>query len=94
MTLHTGQGEPMQPTVQGVIDNLRFEAIEEHCGLASSYALSAREAAWRGDRHTLSIHLSQLRLTVIAALQESKQLGKPAEDTSDAPQEKTTGRVP
>ena len=51
-----------------------FEAIVETCDLAISYATSAREAAWRGDRRLLAVHLAQLRLTVITALDAQKRL--------------------
>jgi hypothetical protein len=49
--------------------NLAFDAIIEHCSLAESFALSAGEAAWRGDELTVRTHLRQLRLCVIASLQ-------------------------
>jgi hypothetical protein len=54
--------------------SLTFEAIQEHLDLAGSYALSAREAAWRGSPATLKIHLAQLRLCVIEALSAFKTL--------------------
>jgi hypothetical protein len=40
--------------------------------LASSYAISAREAAYRGDLALLKVHLAQLRLSTITALQTFK----------------------
>jgi hypothetical protein len=53
---------------------LVFEAIQEQLDLVSSYATSAREAAWRGSPATLKIHLDQLRLCVIDALKTFKSL--------------------
>jgi hypothetical protein len=58
-----------------VLDDMQFEAIIEFSDLAASYARSAVEAAWRGDRATLGMHLAQLRLTVIAAIQAFKEIG-------------------
>lgn len=55
--------------------DLLYEAIMETADLAGSYALSAREAAWRGDRLTVGVHLRQLRLATIAALQTFNELG-------------------
>jgi hypothetical protein len=45
--------------------------------LASSYARSASEAAWRDDRPTLHVHLKQLRLSVLTGIETFKQLGSP-----------------
>jgi hypothetical protein len=55
-------------------DDLILESICEFCGLAGSYAISASEAAPRGDRLTLRVHLMQLRLCVIEALKAHKDL--------------------
>jgi hypothetical protein len=55
-------------------NNLRYEFIVERCSLGESYARSASEAAWRGDYRTLYVHLRQLRLSVIAALQTFKEI--------------------
>jgi hypothetical protein len=55
-------------------NDLCFEAIVEFADRAASYARSASEAAFRGDQHTVRIHLGQLRLTVIAALQTAKEI--------------------
>ena len=52
-----------------------FEAIVETCDLAISYATSAREAAWRGDRRLLAGHLAQLRACVVTSLDAYRQLG-------------------
>ncbi len=65
-------------TVAVVCDDLRLEAIVETAELAGSYARSAAEAAWRGDRLTLDVHLRQLRLATIAALKTFNELGAEA----------------
>jgi hypothetical protein len=57
-------------TVASVCDDLRFEAIIEATELAGSYAISAREAARRGERLTLGLHLRQLRLAALQTFNE------------------------
>ena len=89
-TVESQSGFRASPTIQGAIDNLRYEAIEEQCDLIASYARSAGEAAWRGDGRTMKGHLGQIRLTLIAALQEAKAVGTPAAGRSD--EAITTGR--
>ena len=54
---------------------MALEAIIETCDLAVSYATSAREAAWRGDRQLLAGHLAQLRACVVTALDAHRRLG-------------------
>jgi hypothetical protein len=56
-----------------------FEFIVERTDLAASYARSASEAAWRGDQLTVGVHLKQLRLATIAALQTFRELGPEAD---------------
>ncbi len=51
------------------VSDLQFDLIVETVDLAASYARSASEAAWRGDRLTVGVHLRQLRLCVITAIQ-------------------------
>jgi hypothetical protein len=63
------------PTAKTVCNDLAFNAIVDACDLAASYAMSAREAAWRGDRRLLAGHLAQLRLCVLTALDAHKRLG-------------------
>jgi hypothetical protein len=70
----TSAAEP-PPALVDALDNLRLDAIVETTDLAASLALSAREAAWRGDRITLRVHLLQLRLSVIETLKTFKELG-------------------
>ncbi len=64
-----------QKSVASVCNDLAFDAISECCALAESYAASAREASWRGDRRLLAGHLAQLRACVVTALDAHKRLG-------------------
>jgi hypothetical protein len=57
-----------------VCRDLVFETLTETLELAGSYAISAREAAWRGSEHTVGIHLRQLRDSTVNAIQIFKQL--------------------
>jgi hypothetical protein len=57
------------------VNDLQFGLIVETVDLAASYARSASEAGWRGDTLTLGVHLRQLPLCVIAAIQTFKELG-------------------
>jgi hypothetical protein len=66
------------------VNDLQLDLIGETIELAASYAFSASEAAWRGDKVTLGVHLRQLRLCVITAIQTFKEL-------SDGPREKAGG---
>jgi hypothetical protein len=66
--------------VTAVCNDLAFDAIVECCDLAASYARSAAEAAWRGDRWLLAGHLSQLRACVVTALDAHGRLDGPREN--------------
>jgi hypothetical protein len=57
------------------VNDLQLGLIGETVDLAASYARSASEAGGRGDTLTLGVHLRQLRLCVIAAIQTFKELG-------------------
>ena len=61
------------PAALSACRDLIFEAIQEPLNLASSYALSAREVAFRGSAATLEIHLHQLRLCVLNAISTDKE---------------------
>jgi hypothetical protein len=63
------------------VNDLELGLIGETVELAASYARSASEAAWRDDKVTLGVHLRQLRLCVMTAIQTFKEL-------SDGPREK------
>jgi hypothetical protein len=60
--------------LRDVDDDLILAAIEEATDKGASYARSAAEAAWRGERRTLGVHLAQLRLTTIEAIRLFKSL--------------------
>ena len=54
---------------KAAVDDMRLEAIVEFLDSAASYARSASEAAWRGNRQLLRTHLFQLKeCTRIAVL--------------------------
>jgi hypothetical protein len=54
--------------------DLVFEGLVEAGSLAESYSRSLTEAAWRGDRSTVEVHLRQLRACVLAGIDIFKQL--------------------
>ena len=54
---------------------LAFEGLIEAGSLAESYSRSLAEAAWRGDRSTVEVHLRQLRSCVVTSIAIFKQLG-------------------
>jgi hypothetical protein len=56
------------------VRDLAFEGLVEAGSLAESYARSLTEAAWRGDRSTVEVHLRQLRACIVAAIDVFKQL--------------------
>jgi hypothetical protein len=60
--------------IASALDDLRFEGIVETCDLASSYARSAAEAAWRGDRQLLRVHLLQASRATAEALRTFAEL--------------------
>jgi hypothetical protein len=54
--------------------DLIFEGLVEAGALAESYSRSLTEAAWRGDRSTVEVHLRQLRSCVLASIDFFKRL--------------------
>jgi hypothetical protein len=54
--------------------DLVFEGLVEAGSLAESYSRSLAEAAWRGDRSTVEVHLRQLRACIVASIGIFKQL--------------------
>jgi hypothetical protein len=54
--------------------DLVFEGLVEAGSLAESYSRSLVEAAWRGDRSTVEIHLRQLRACVVVSIGIFKQI--------------------
>jgi hypothetical protein len=78
---HTEIPEPKQdapcgpsPDAIAAGRDLVFEGLIEAGSLAESYSRSLTEAAWRGDRSTVEVHLRQLRACVVAAIDIFKQL--------------------
>jgi hypothetical protein len=55
--------------------DLVFDGLVELGSLAESYSRSLAEAAWRGDRSTVEVHLRQLRSCVVTSIDIFKQLG-------------------
>jgi hypothetical protein len=45
------------PAALSACRDLIFEALAEVCDRAASYARSVSEAAWRGDEHTVNVHV-------------------------------------
>ncbi len=54
--------------------DLVFDGLIETSSLAESYSRSLAEAAWRGDRSTVEVHLRQLRACILASIGIFKQL--------------------
>jgi hypothetical protein len=78
---HTEIPEPKQevpcgpsPDAIAAARDLVFEGLIEAGSLAESYSRSLTEAAWRGDRSTVEVHLRQLRACVVASIGIFKQL--------------------
>jgi hypothetical protein len=73
----TALSEPKQaasPEAVSACRDLVFESLIETGSLAESYSRSLTEAAWRGDRSTVEVHLRQLRACVLAAIDIFKQI--------------------
>jgi hypothetical protein len=60
--------------------DLIFEGLVEAGSLAESYSRSLTEAAWRGDRGTVEVHLRQLRSCVVAGIDFFKRLDDAAKE--------------
>jgi hypothetical protein len=78
---HTEIPEPKQdapcgpsPDAIAAGRDLVFEGLIEAGSLAESYSRSLTEAAWRGDRSTVEVHLRQLRDCVVAGIDIFKRL--------------------
>lgn len=57
------------------VDLLRFDFLVETLDVAASFAVSAREAARRGNPELLRLHAGQARQAVDAALEVVAELG-------------------
>ena len=62
------------PEAMATARDLVFEGLVEAGSLAESYSRSLAEAAWRGDRSTVEVHLRQLRACVVTSIGIFKQL--------------------
>ena len=78
---HIAIPEPKQDVPRGpcadaiaAARDLVFEGLVEAGSLAESYSRSMTEAAWRGDRSTVEVHLRQLRACTVALIGIFKQL--------------------
>jgi hypothetical protein len=71
-----------EPSSAEACDNDRFAAIEELADQAASFWRSIAEAAFRGDRLTVTVHCRQVALVTRAAFSVAKSLG--AEDRQNA----------
>jgi hypothetical protein len=60
------------PDVRSVLRDGAFEALVEVAGKAESFSRSLGEAAYRGDRLTVEVHIRQLRACVVAMIQTYK----------------------
>jgi hypothetical protein len=68
------QIDPPSPEAVSAGHDLVFESLVEAGALAESFSRSLTEAAWRGDRATVEVHLKQLRACIIAGIGIFKQL--------------------
>jgi hypothetical protein len=77
----SGQQNPTERSASAeaiaAANDLAFESLVETGSLAESFARSLVEAAWRGDRSTVEVHLRQLRLCVLAGIDIFKRLDSP-----------------
>ena len=73
------------PEAEAVRRDLCFDDLEERFALIASYALSAKEAAFRGSQHAVEVHWQDLRLCAIAAAQTIKYLTNPPPKRVSAP---------
>jgi hypothetical protein len=69
-TAHQGDLASRGPSAEAVATarDLVFEGLVEAGSLAESYSRSLAEAAWRGDRSTVEVHLRQLRACVVTSI--------------------------
>lgn len=65
---------PTSPAIEGVCDDLQFEAIEETADLLASYWRSIAEAAFRRERLTIEVHCRQVAKGTRLAFETVKEL--------------------
>jgi hypothetical protein len=74
----------LAPGGAAALDALRFDYIVEALGYVASYAISAQEAARRGNAVLLEVHARQARLALVSALEVRRELGAGSSDGSAA----------
>jgi hypothetical protein len=62
------------PEAVAAARDLAFEAIVDNASLGESHARSLSEAAWRGDRTTVELHIRQWRSCLLATIDAFKAL--------------------
>ena len=62
------------PEARAAADDQCFLFVVEALDLLRSYVISAREAAWRGNKAALKTHLGQTRDCLKAAIQTANEL--------------------
>lgn len=55
-------------------NGLSFDFLQECALMMESLAVSIREAAWRGSAQSVVVHLKQMRLALLAAIEEGRKL--------------------
>lgn len=72
-----GVGQPQPSNPAAVREALQWgyrDALQEYAGLLESFAISLREAAFRGSDAAAKTHVMQARLVVIEAVGAVKEL--------------------
>lgn len=70
---HTPAKEPGD--VAAALDGVRFEYLADVFGYVASFALSAQEAARRGNAALVEVHARQARVALLSALEVRRELG-------------------
>lgn len=60
--------------IAAALDGLRFEFLTEVFGYLASFALSAQEAARRGNAVLVEVHARQARAALMSALEVRREL--------------------
>lgn len=63
---------PPSPELVSALRDQAFDEIVQVATLAESYSRSIGEAAYRGDRTTVEVHLKQLRLCCVSMIKTYK----------------------
>ena len=72
---NTAPSQDAPPSVVDAVDLARFDYLAEVLDYAASYAVSAREAARRGNHELLRLHVNQAKMAVDAAAEVEAELG-------------------